>query len=42
MTPTNEDLETLLSDWLETYAQYLFIWLLLIFTIAIIKKFFRW
>jgi len=41
MTPTNEDLATLLSDWLETYAPYLFIWLLLIFTIAIIKKFFR-
>ena len=42
MTPTNDDLAMLLSNWLETYSPYLFIWLLLIFTIALIKKFFRW
>lgn len=41
ITPTSEDLSYMIQ-WLQVYIPYLFIGLIMIFTIALIKRFFRW
>jgi len=40
LTPTNEDI-TYMIQWLQVYIPYLFIGLIMIFTIALIRRFFR-